>query len=196
MTDKPDIAEMPPRATRADARQNRTCLLQAAARVFAEEGFDAPLERVALAAGVSRATLYRNFADREALGFALFEDNVQALEDRARQLAQESDQDEAVFDLLELLMAHFVNSSGLADALRSQTGPAARLAAFRQRVVTALTPALKRAQDAGLAQMHLSASDLDMIMNMFGAALAGDATDHRREHAQKALAIVCRGLRT
>jgi AcrR family transcriptional regulator len=61
----PAAAETP--RLRADARRNRDQILAAAREVFADQGPGAPLEEVALRAGVGIATLYRRFADRQAL---------------------------------------------------------------------------------------------------------------------------------
>ena len=52
---------------RADATRNRDALLRAARELFVERGLDVPLDAVARHAGVGPATLYRRFADREAL---------------------------------------------------------------------------------------------------------------------------------
>lgn len=52
---------------RADAQQNRTQLLDAAEAAFVEMGLNAPLDLIAQRAGVARITLFRNFADRQAL---------------------------------------------------------------------------------------------------------------------------------
>jgi AcrR family transcriptional regulator len=52
---------------RADAEANRERLLDAASEIFAERGFDAPLQLVARRAGVGKGTLYRHFEDREQL---------------------------------------------------------------------------------------------------------------------------------
>ncbi len=49
------------RPLRADARRNREKILSAAVRVFAEEGLEAHLERIAKEAGVGSGTFYRNF---------------------------------------------------------------------------------------------------------------------------------------
>ncbi len=56
---------------RADARRNRDQILAAARDVFADHGPEAPLEDIAQRAGVGIATLYRRFADRQALLRAL-----------------------------------------------------------------------------------------------------------------------------
>jgi AcrR family transcriptional regulator len=52
---------------RRDARQNVEKLTAAAVQVFREQGFQAPLDAVAQAAGVSIGTLYNRFGSREAL---------------------------------------------------------------------------------------------------------------------------------
>ena len=52
---------------RADARANRAALLASAARLFTDQGPDVALDAIARDAGVSIATLYRHFPNREAL---------------------------------------------------------------------------------------------------------------------------------
>jgi AcrR family transcriptional regulator len=64
---------------RADARANRSALLASAARLFAEQGPDVALEAVARDAGVSIATLYRNFPGREDLVAATYGAEITAL---------------------------------------------------------------------------------------------------------------------
>lgn len=66
------------RSPRADAERNRRRILDAATRVFAERGPAATLHDIAREAGVGVGTVYRNFADRERLLDALFDDKVEA----------------------------------------------------------------------------------------------------------------------
>ncbi|MCD0486066.1 TetR/AcrR family transcriptional regulator [Streptacidiphilus sp. ASG 303] len=61
-----------PRPLRADAADNQRAILNAAARLWAEDP-DAPVAAVADAAGVSRVTVYRRFPTREGLLDALRE---------------------------------------------------------------------------------------------------------------------------
>lgn len=58
------------RATRSDAQRNRAAILDAAARLFASTD-NVSLADVAEEAGITRTTLYRHFADRDALTDAL-----------------------------------------------------------------------------------------------------------------------------
>lgn len=52
---------------RRDAADNRNRLVAAAEEVFARHGTAATLDDVARAAGIGPATLYRHFADKDAL---------------------------------------------------------------------------------------------------------------------------------
>ena len=65
--DRPDR----PRRIRRDAEENRERLLAAAAPLALREGHHVPMATIAGLAGVGVATLYRSFADRDALINAL-----------------------------------------------------------------------------------------------------------------------------
>jgi len=70
------------RPERADAARNRARILAAARRLIAEHGVrEVPLDRIAAAAGVGRATLFRRFPDRGALLRALLDEGERALQD-------------------------------------------------------------------------------------------------------------------
>lgn len=59
------------RRARRDAEENRERLLAAAAPIALREGHNVPMATIAALAGVGVATLYRSFADRDALINAL-----------------------------------------------------------------------------------------------------------------------------
>jgi len=67
------------RPPRADAERNRRRVLDAATRVFAENGPAATLGDVARAAGVGVGTIYRKFPDKQALLDALFDDKIDGI---------------------------------------------------------------------------------------------------------------------
>ncbi|MGH3394484.1 MAG: TetR/AcrR family transcriptional regulator [Streptosporangiaceae bacterium] len=69
------LARGPARRPRRDSEANRERLLAAAAAVMLRDGRHVPLAAIAAEAGVGVGTLYRNYADRDAL--------LQALEYRA-----------------------------------------------------------------------------------------------------------------
>src|SRR5690606_18303313 len=63
--------ETPPRAERRDRARNREKIIAAAQEVFAASGIHAPLDRIAVTAGVGAGTLYRHFPTRAALWSAV-----------------------------------------------------------------------------------------------------------------------------
>src|SRR5437016_12354998 len=70
---------MNPSGTIREAQRalTRTRLLEAAKRVFARRGFHAAsLEEIAREAGATTGAIYSNFAGKEELFLALFEDHV------------------------------------------------------------------------------------------------------------------------
>ncbi len=58
---------------RADALRRRNALIDATIELFRTQGPEVTLDRVAERAGVGIATLYRNFADKDALAIACIE---------------------------------------------------------------------------------------------------------------------------
>ncbi len=59
------------RALRADARRNRDAILDAAGELFAQRGDAVQMEEIADRAGLGVGTLYRHFADKQALRAAI-----------------------------------------------------------------------------------------------------------------------------
>jgi AcrR family transcriptional regulator len=82
-----DTAERRP--LRADARDNRRRLLEAACDAFIERGPSAPLDEIARRAGTGIATLYRRFPDRQALIREVVLDALERTIEEARQAAGE-----------------------------------------------------------------------------------------------------------
>ncbi|GAB3252178.1 TetR/AcrR family transcriptional regulator [Kineosporia babensis] len=63
---------------RADARDNRDRIIEAAREVFAEVGLEAPMREIARRAQVGPATLYRRFPTKDALVAEAFSDQMRA----------------------------------------------------------------------------------------------------------------------
>ncbi|QZT61412.1 TetR/AcrR family transcriptional regulator [Mycolicibacterium austroafricanum] len=87
---------------RSDASANIDRIVAAARQVFAREGASATLSQVAEAAGVSAATLYRHFSNRQALAAAVYED-VFSAEIKPAILALSESSPEAYVDALAQL---------------------------------------------------------------------------------------------
>ncbi len=68
---------------RADAARNREKILEAAERLFAEQGSDnVSMEAVAEAAGVGKGTVYRRFGDRATLARTLMDDRERRFQEQ------------------------------------------------------------------------------------------------------------------
>ncbi len=102
---------------RADARRNYEALLAAAAEVFAAEGPQASLDRIARQAGVGNATLYRHFPDRRDLLVAVCVGEVEALCAQGERLIADEAPEEALMSWLRVYIEHVTAKKGLAVAL-------------------------------------------------------------------------------
>ncbi|ASV84826.1 bacterial regulatory, tetR family protein [Ochrobactrum quorumnocens] len=176
---------------RADGRENRLRLIEAAEAIFANEGFDVPLEAIAKSAGVSRMTFYRHFQDRESLCFAIFERNIVKLEEMATRLQSDPN---AFALLLDALADMFASDYGLVEGLTRQQTHQDQLNSLRQRVVELLSAPLVRARDFGLIKDDFQLNDLYILIDMLGAAVGVGSIEARRARVSRALMISTSGF--
>ncbi|GAB3742637.1 TetR/AcrR family transcriptional regulator [Amycolatopsis oliviviridis] len=164
------------RPKRADARRNFDVLVAAAREAFAESGAQPSLEDIARRAGVSIATLYRNFPSREDLVEEVHREEVVALCRAAGTVA-----DLEPWDALATWLHRFVEYIGtklaFADALNRTTDG---FQACRKAMREAGGPLLERAQRAGAARPELSIDDiLRMISGVSTVEYVDDAQRER-----------------
>ncbi|MDN3239622.1 TetR/AcrR family transcriptional regulator [Glycomyces tritici] len=77
-----ELLRTPPPKERADAARNRAAILDAAARLFADQGVEAvSMDKVAAAAGVGKGTLFRRFGDKAGLAAALLDARERVLQE-------------------------------------------------------------------------------------------------------------------
>lgn len=177
---------------RADAQRNLDGLLQAALKVFAVSGVDAPVREIAREAGVGVGTLYRHFPQRADLIKAVVRREMDACADAAFQLAAEHPPAEA----LSLWMQRFVNflsaKRGLAAALHSGDPAYEALPAyFDER----MRPALASLLDAATASGEIrSGTDADELLRAV-PRLATPGPDGDPEPGRRMVALLVDGLR-
>lgn len=166
---------------RKDARERRERLLVAARQMFQEQGYRVPLDIIADRAGVGRGTLYRNFADRRALAFAVLAREV----DRLEAFSATLDDDAAVFAQIRMLADGVGVNLRLAGAVRAEAGsdPFTDLAARRDK---AIEVPLQRAKMAGLVRHELQVADVMRVATMIAAPA---------EYAQERERVIDAGLR-
>ncbi|WP_406177983.1 TetR/AcrR family transcriptional regulator [Streptomyces sp. NBC_00996] len=183
-----------PRAMRADARRNYERLLAEARSAFAEHGTGASLEDVARRAGVGIGTLYRHFPNRHALMSAVFQDAVDALLARSRELLDAPQPCAALVDWLRDIITHASEYRGLSRALMSASqdngSDLARCSGPMHEAGSAL---LLRAQKAGAVRPDISIGDLLQLTNAI--ALAAEETPDEPQLANRLLTLTLRGLK-
>jgi AcrR family transcriptional regulator len=168
------------RPLRADARRNYERLVDAARKVFADQGGGASMEAIAKQAGVGVGTLYRHFPKRIDVVEAVYRDDVDTLVGAAEQGLAELDPWEALEAWLRAYVDYgrakrtFLNELHEAFEKNPDLKPASR-----DRIFAACERVLKRAQDAGKARTDIDGEDLmqlisPMCMNSTLAPEQGD----------------------
>jgi len=156
------------RAPRADAERNRRRVLDVAARVFAERGSEATLNDIARVAGVGVGTVYRKFADKEALFDALFDEKIDALVDLAERASKLTDPGVAVRELLLGVMTKRAADRGL-DTILTSPGRGARFAdELERRFLPTAEQLVARAIQVGELRADFTGSEVCILGFMVG----------------------------
>ncbi|WP_217551161.1 TetR/AcrR family transcriptional regulator [Streptomyces sp. GbtcB6] len=177
---------------RADARRNHDRLLAEARTVFAEHGTDASLEDVARRAGVGIGTLYRHFPNRHALMSAVFEDAVNELLARARELRTAPNPCQALLTWLHEVVVHAAAYRGLSRALMSAS-PDSALSRCGTPMREAGEALLIRAQNTGTVRPDVQITDLLQLTHAI--ALAAEESPGDPHLAHRLLTLTLKGLR-
>ncbi|MFI1471977.1 TetR/AcrR family transcriptional regulator [Streptomyces wuyuanensis] len=182
------------RPMRADARRNYERLLVEARTAFAEHGTDASLEEIAKRAGVGIGTLYRHFPNRHALMNAVFQDALESLLTRSRELASADQPCAALVEWLRAIITHAGEYRGVARALMSASHDASSaLSQCSVPLREAGARLLSRAQAAGAVRSDVSIADLLQLTNAI--ALAAEQAPADPELADRLLMLTLRGLK-
>ncbi|GAB2902672.1 TetR/AcrR family transcriptional regulator [Streptomyces mayteni] len=183
-----------PGAERADARRNRAVVLRTAARVFAEEGIEVPLVRIARRAGVGAGTVYRHFPSKQVLLEAVLIEHIEGLVGAADQWAARAAPGDALFGFLLEVVERSAGRHHVCDALTADCGwPRVGLAAVAGRFDEALDRLLRDARRAGAVRPDLRVDDLTAVA--VGAAALRSAHPNQARGARLAR-LLLDGLRT
>jgi AcrR family transcriptional regulator len=158
------------RLLRADAERNRQRILEAAAEVFTEHGFEATLDDVARQAGVGVGTVYRRFPDKASLAGALFEERIDSLVQLAERAQQHPDAWAGLVMFLEQSAEMMAGDRGLRQLLLYAVASHDRVTCAKDRMRPAVAVLVKRAQAAGQVRADLAATDIPLIEFMVAAA--------------------------
>jgi AcrR family transcriptional regulator len=172
---------------RKDAARNREAILDAARELMARSS-DFPMYEVARRAGVGQATLYRHFRDRAELAAAI----AGELHDEIAAMAAAG----TLEDVLDAIVGCAVRSHGLLDLVRESPDAWREMLRLRDELIALVQRPLADAQSAGEVRADVEPADLFLVLTMIDGSVQG-VTDpaRRRETAQRARALVVRGLR-
>ena len=177
------------RALRADARRNRDAIVTAARDVF-DQDEQVRFDDFAARAGVGVGTLYRHFPTREALAAAVYEGEVAALCDQARDPTRSASENLDAFlrGFVEYVLAH----TGLARALAAVADPSA-LADGGIELERTVADLLTQAAGAGAIRSDVAVGAVMIVLHGIGSAT------HRplwASEARAAVELLLAGLRT
>ena len=185
-----DQAERPPRA---DARANRSRILQVAEEVFGKGGESASTEEVARLAGVGHATVFRHFPTKAALLEAVFVRRLERLRDQAGGLADAADPGRAFFDFFAHTVADAASKIAVADALADEGAKAAASTVQASDDLRwAVGVLLQRAQEAGAVRDDIDLPELYALL--IGTSRAAAYAHLDEKVRDRTLAIVFDGL--
>ncbi|MBJ7332353.1 MAG: helix-turn-helix transcriptional regulator, partial [Solirubrobacteraceae bacterium] len=105
---------------RADAERNRQRLLDAAADLFVERGFDVSLVEIAERAGVGVATAYRRFPEKEQLVDELFDRQLGVVVSSAEEGLEADDPWEGFAGTLERILTHLAENRALKQIISGE----------------------------------------------------------------------------
>jgi AcrR family transcriptional regulator len=182
------------RPLRSDAERNRRRILAAAAEVFAERGLDVPLDDIAAAAGVGVGTVYRRFADREALIEALFEDKIEEVVESVRKALEVEDPWDAFETFMRAVCRMQAEDRGLKEALLARDRGRERVARARERIAPIAGRIVRRAKEAGVLRPDLGVYDVPLMHFTIGS-VAERTRDMAPDYWERMLTILLDGLR-
>ncbi|MWB97195.1 TetR family transcriptional regulator [Agromyces seonyuensis] len=167
--------------------ENRRALIAAARAVFAEDGYDAPLSRIAKRAGVGQGSLYRHFPDRQSIALAVFDENLADLE------AFIADPDRTLDDLFAKLISQSIAHSSLIDfMMRERADDAVVDLGGRLRTIVELAVEHERA--AGRLASAASTDDVLLAVSLIAALVSRTPPADRRAVAERAWALLHAGM--
>jgi AcrR family transcriptional regulator len=155
-----------PTALRADAERNRRRLLQAAGRVFAEQGMDASVDDIAREAGVGIGTLYRRFATKDDLIAAVLDDRFETIAASIEAAGRIDDPWAALEAAMCELAAGAVLHRALLHNLSYSGCHAALVQAAKERVIAQFEAILARGHAAGVVRDDVVARDVMALGGM------------------------------
>ena len=175
-----------PESIRRDASVNRKAIIVRARKVLAINP-DASLTQIAKEAGVSRATLYRNFPDKDTVILEVFRYNLDVLQAYSDRILGEAGR---FFKLMEVVIEQQANYQSLASRLTKMDEE------IVERVYTIFEDPIKDAVTSRQLRADFDMrKDLMLLLMMIGGSLLMYEEGDNSERVKRALQFVLEGVR-
>ena len=175
---------------RTDALRNRQAILKVADEAFAQGSDVVSLEEIARRAGLGRATVYRHFPDRQALGMAVAAEQLDAL----RRIVITTREKHCSFrDLLQLVLCSQVSRRPLVHLMREL--PERDQRHHANALIAVLATPFRQAQAEGQLRADVLPTDLALVFEMLEAAIeAASRSADPVATAQRLIEVILDGL--
>ncbi len=180
-------------ALRADARRNRSAIVQAAREAFARHGLQASLDDIAKSAGVGSGTLYRHFPKRDDLVGEVFTERMAELADTVEQAKRDPDPWNGFADCVRRVCGAQAEDRGLAAIFAiGQGGP--ELAGLRGRAYAGFIELVDAAKARGELREDFTAEDVAVLL-MANAGIIDRADALAVDASERFVALALDGFR-
>src|SRR3954452_6589471 len=173
------------RPLRADAARNLDRILVAAREVFAERGIDAGVDEVARRAGVGKGTLYRRFPSKDDLLWAVVDATFEELLATTASCCAEADAGAGLRRFLEQVVLLQSEHQALFESAAEWFAGNPRMRELHERLVDAIGPLVRRAQEDGAVRPDLDPRDVPVVAHMLASVTQplakGDLSPSARE---------------
>ena len=173
-----------PHLLRADARDNRDRVLEAARALFAERGLDVPMREIARRARVGPATLYRRFPTKQALVDEAFHRELSACSSIVRDGCADPDPWRGLSSVIRGITELNAQNQGFVDTFLSSHPGGIDFAAHRADMLRLLAGLCRRAKKAGTVRADFVLDDVILVF-LAGRALANTPPEVRLAAAQR-----------
>lgn len=182
----------PDKPLRADARRNRTRVLEAAEQVFDAQGSTASTEEIARLAGVGIGTVFRHFPTKADLLTAIMKARRERVTAEAERLASDGEAGTAFFEFCTSLVEQAAEQKTMVDLL---LGAGFDFQADKpiQGLQGAVDRLLRRAQEAGTVRPEVGTPEV--IALLVGTCQAALNAGWDKELRDRTLDIIFAGLR-
>jgi AcrR family transcriptional regulator len=181
------------RKPRADAQQNRECILEVAKEAFTRSGANASLDEIAKEAGVGAGTLYRHFPTRDALIEAVYRTEVERVAAAEKRFSANLPPIEALRAWMLLFVDYIATKQIIGPALNSLVaGPSKLYEGSRIQIKAAIDSLVKRAINSGDIREDLE--PFDLLRALIGVSHVASGPDWQQS-ARRLVDILITGSR-